>query len=260
MMATILDRLVESTLEILAQRQNSTPLAHLKDMAAAQRPARDFAVALSGPQIRLIAEVKRASPSKGVLNASIDAQSQARSYEQAGAAAISVLTEPRYFQGSLADLAAVSSAVNVPALRKDFILDPYQVYEARAFGADAILLIAAILSDRQLAALLDITRELGMAALVEVHDRIELERTLRLDAVNVVGVNNRNLNDFTVELQTTLALRPFVREGIVVVSESGIHTRDDVLRLAAARVNAILVGEALVTSPDPLTKIEELLA
>jgi len=254
----ILDRIVESTRRSLAERKAKTPLSALERAAGRREPSRDFAGALRGETISLIAEVKRASPSKGVLCPNLDASSLARVYSRGGAAAISVLTEPEYFRGSFADLEAVSAEVGLPVLCKDFIVDRYQVYEARAHGADAVLLIAAILTQRELEDLLEVARSLAMTALVEVHNRGELDRALSLSP-RVVGVNNRNLADFTVDLGTTLALRPAIPPGVVVVSESGIHTRDDVLKLQEANVDAILVGEALVTSPDPGAKIQELL-
>ena len=252
----ILDKIVASTREALAERKR--PLAELDEMMARQSPPRDFAAALSGKGIRLIAEVKRASPSKGDLSPDLDASSLARTYRAAGAAAISVLTEAEHFKGSLDDLAAVRQAVDLPLLRKDFILDPYQVYEARARGADAVLLIAAILSDADMLSLLEETRFMGMEALVEVHSQKELRRALAVGP-RVVGINNRNLADFSVDLETTLKLRPLIPGGVMVVSESGIHSREDVLRLEQAGVHAILVGEALVTSPDPAAKIAQLL-
>ena len=258
---SFLDRLVASTLEYLPQRKALRPLEEMKRLADGQRPARDFVGALRGEgraRIRLIAEVKRASPSKGMLCPSLDAPALARQYERAGAAAVSVLTEPRYFLGSLDDLTEVRAAVDVPLLRKDFTLDPYQVYEARACGADAILLIAAMLSQDQLAHLLDVTHGLGMAALVEIHDEEELERAAAAGP-GVIGINNRNLVNFTVDLETTLRLRRLVPGGTALVSESGIHTRTDVQRLARAGVDAILVGEALVTSADPAASVRELL-
>lgn len=231
--------------------------------------------------------------------------SLARRYENAGAVAISVLTEPRFFKGSLADLSTVSTAVGIPVLRKDFILDAYQIFEARAFGADAILLIAAILADEQLADLSEAAYGLGMGVLFEVHDEVELDRAIRLglldssllkpaspepvkistpveerrapgqrvDAVAsrsavagqrqpdriALGINNRNLVDFTVDLKTTLRLSSRVPAGVALVSESGVRSRDDVLRLEAAGVSAILVGEALVVSADPQERIRSLL-
>lgn len=279
----ILERLVAASLDELRERETAVPLAEVMRMLEKQRAPRDFVGAIRGPGVSLIAEVKRASPTKGDLNVTLDAVQLAKSYERAGAAAISVLTEPKFFKGNLLDLANVAAAVDLPVLRKDFVINEYQVYEARAFGADAILLIAAILSDEQLGHLLQTICELGMAALIEVHNETELQRSLvalerwragvssnagdRMDNVSgeramlpvAIGINNRNLVDFTVDLGATLALRPLVPEWLAVVSESGIGSHEDVLRLAAVGVDAILVGEALVKSDDPRAKIGSLM-
>ncbi|MCL0064433.1 indole-3-glycerol phosphate synthase TrpC [Dehalococcoidia bacterium] len=252
----ILDEIVATTKKLLAERKSRVSLAELEQAARDQTAPRDFTAALGGSNIKLIAEVKRASPSKGLLAPNIDAAAFARAYEEAGAAAVSVLTESEYFRGSLADLESVRAAVSLPILRKDFILDPYQVYEARAHGADAVLLIVAILGAGKLRHLLETVHSLGMTALVEIHDREELEQALAVDP-EIIGINNRNLANFSVSLETTLELRPLVPG--LVVSESGIHTRDDVVKLEDAGVDAILVGEALVSSPDPARKIRELL-
>jgi indole-3-glycerol phosphate synthase len=252
-----LEQIVNSTRKSLALHMEQTPLASLEKAIAYQASPRDFAGALQGDGIRLIAEVKRASPSKGLLSPNLAASSLAHVYNENGAAAISVLTEPDYFLGSFADLEAVRTEVDLPLLCKDFILDGYQIYKARAYGADAVLLIVAILSQHELKALLDTAHSLGMSALVEVHNRDELTKALKVSP-GIIGINNRNLGEFNVNLETTFKLRPLIPQGVLVVSESGIHTRDDVLKLQQAGVNAILVGEALVTSPDPAAKIAEL--
>jgi indole-3-glycerol phosphate synthase len=254
----VLEQIVNSTRKSLAQNMEQTPLASLERAIAYQASPRDFAGALRGDSISLIAEVKRASPSKGLLCPTLAASSLAHVYNENGAAAISVLTEADYFLGSFADLEAVRTEVDLPLLCKDFILDGYQIYKARAYGADAMLLIVAILSQHELKSLLDTTHSLGMSALVEVHNREELMKALKVSP-GIIGINNRNLGEFSVNLETTSKLRPLIPEGILVVSESGIHTRDDVIRLQQAGANAILVGEALVTSPDPAAKIAELL-
>jgi indole-3-glycerol phosphate synthase len=230
----------------------------VQEAARQQDTPRDFAGALSGQGISLIAEVKRASPSKGPLRPDLDASSLALTYRESGAAAISVLTEPDYFQGGFADLEAARASSELPVLCKDFIIDRYQVWEARAHGADAVLLIAAVLSQQELLDLQETARSLGMAALVEVHNQGELEKALDCRP-GIIGINNRNLADFSVDLGTTTSLRPLVPPGIPVVSESGIHTRDDVIALQKAGVQAILVGEALVTAADPAARIGELL-
>ena len=254
----ILEQIVNSTRKSLAQHKSQTPLANLERVIGHLPPPQDFAGALQGDNIRLIAEVKRASPSKGLLRRDLAASSLAHIYSQSGAAAISVLTESDYFWGSFADLEAVRMEVNLPLLCKDFIVDTYQIYEARAHGADAVLLIAAILTQHELRILLETTHSLGMTALIEVHNRYELIRALRLSP-RIIGINDRNLADFSVNLETTISLHPLIPSDILVVSESGIRTRDDVLSLEKAGVNAILVGEALVTSLDPAAKIYELL-
>lgn len=251
---TILDRIVTATRQALVRRQAELPFAELERRAAAQAAPCDLAAALRQKGIAVIAEVKRASPSRGPLRPDLDAAALAQAYVQGGAAAISVLTEEAHFRGSLADLETVRRQVTLPLLRKDFIIEPYQVYEARACGAAAVLLIAAILGDVQMTTLLREIHRLRMLALVEVHNRAELERALALGP-RLVGINNRNLADFSVSLETTLGLRPLVPQEVLVVSESGIHSRQDVLRLEQAGVNAILVGESLVTATDPALKL-----
>lgn len=254
----ILDRIVAATKELTARRRAALPLAELAPLAAARPAPRHFVAALRQPGISIIAEIKRASPSKGVLRADLDPALLAATYAAHGAAAISVLTEPSFFQGSLADLAAVRAAVALPLLRKDFIVDPYQVYEARAHGADAFLLIVAALSRPALADLIALGLELGLAALVEVHDEAEVAVALAAGA-RVVGVNNRDLADFSVDLTITPRLRRLIPPAIPVVGESGIHSPADVASLAAAGVDAVLIGEALVTSADPGARLRELL-
>jgi indole-3-glycerol phosphate synthase len=254
----ILDRIIESTRERVARLKSERPLDSVEEAARRREPPRDFAAALSGQGVSLIAEIKRASPSKGPLRPDLDAAALARAYAESGAAAISVLTEPEYFRGSFADLETARAAVSLPVLCKDFIIDAYQIHEARAHGTDAVLLIAAVLSGDELRTLLETARSQGMAALVEVHNQVELETALDCGP-GVVGINNRNLADFSVDLKTTLDLRSLIPSDVLVVSESGIHTRDNVLSLQAADVDAVLVGEALVTATDPAAKIAELL-
>jgi indole-3-glycerol phosphate synthase len=205
----------------------------------------------------VIAEIKKASPSKGVLREDFRPADIARSYEQGGAACLSVLTDVDFFQGSDAFLQQARSACKLPVIRKDFIIDPYQVVEARAIGADCILLIAACLDDDRLVALNDRAHELGMDVLVEVHDGDELDRLLRLDNV-LVGINNRNLRTFEVSLQTTIDLLPRIPEGRLVVTESGILGRDDVRVMREHGVNAFLVGEAFMRADEPGARLAEL--
>ena len=227
--------------------------------AAAQADAaRPFTGALADPGLSVIAEVKRRSPSRGVLAAGLDAVEQARIYDTAGAAAISVLTEPDHFDGSLDDLVAVRSAVTVPVLRKDFLIELAQVWEARAYGADAVLLIVAVLGAGDLGPMLAAAGDAGLDALVEVHD--EAEARIAVDAgAALIGVNNRNLSTFVTDLAVAERLAPIVRSGgAVVVAESGIHGAEDADRMAAAGYDAILVGEALVTDADPANRLAEL--
>jgi indole-3-glycerol phosphate synthase len=270
---TILDQIIEyKRTEELPGRMRDLPLDLVQRQAAIAPPPRDFVAALRhAPGVALIGEVKRASPSKGLLRADFDPLGLAMTYAANGAAAISVLTDEKFFQGSLDYLAQIrrgplpippppgggGSGWGLPLLRKDFIVHPYQVYEARAAGADALLLIAAVLSDGDLADLLALTHGLGMVALVEVRDADELARVLPLK-LRLVGVNNRDLHTFRVDLNTCLALRPLLPADVCFVAESGIHTHADVARLAAAGVDAMLVGEALVVAPDVAAKVREL--
>ena len=256
----ILDEIFAYKHEEVAERQRTRPLSQVRGEAEQAAPALDFAAALRGVRSKpaLIAEVKCASPSRGLLAKDFDPLRLARVYQENGAAAISVLTDERYFQGHLDYLRQISDlGLGLPLLRKDFVCDPYQLYEARAAGADAALLIAAYLEPALLRDLHGLARELGLAALVEVHSRAELEQALECGAL-LVGINNRDLRDFTVRLETTLALRPQVPEHVCLVAESGIHTAEDVARLAAARVDAILVGEALVVADDTAAKVRSL--
>lgn len=242
----------------LAARVLARPLDALRAAAEAEPPPRDFRAAVSGPAPRLIAEIKRVSPAKGALNPTLSPAGIAGAYAAAGAHALSVLTDETFFHGSDADLVEARAAVELPVLRKDFVISPYQLYEARALGADAVLLIAALLDSTQLAELHGLAGELGLTALVEVHAPEEVESALRAGAT-LVGINNRNLATFHVDLATTEAVRPLLPAGVTVVSESGIATADDARRVLAAGTTAILVGEALVTAPDPATRIGELL-
>lgn len=253
---TILDEIFAHKRTEVASRQQVRPLAAVRSAAEAARPALDFVGALRSAAHRpaLIAEVKCASPSKGLLAKNFDPLRLAETYRQNGAAAISILTDERYFRGHLDYLTQIAdhfalSGRRLPLLRKDFICDAYQVYEARAAGADAVLLIAAHLDPLELRDLHALICTLGMTPLVEVHNRAELEAAAQLD-LRLLGVNNRDLRDFSVRLETTLDLRPLVPDGICLVAESGIHTPTDVARLHAAGVDAILVGEALVTAQD----------
>ncbi|MDP8255850.1 MAG: indole-3-glycerol phosphate synthase TrpC [Candidatus Alcyoniella australis] len=218
-----------------------------------------FENALAAPGISLIAEIKRASPSRGALRPDLDPVALAHIYRRAGAAAISVLTDEPFFEGCLDDLRLAVKAGGLPVLRKDFIIDCYQILEAADAGAAAVLLIVAALDQPQLIGLIDYAHELGLAALVEVHDAPELERAQASDA-RVIGINNRNLTSFKTDLQTSFDLLPLIDEDRLTVAESGIHDAGEVQSLERAGVNAVLVGEALVTAIDPAAKIEELLS
>ena len=254
----ILDQILRRKRDEVQRSQAALPLQAVQAAAAQADGPREFAAALRRPGVSLIAEVKRASPSKGPLRPDLDAVALARAYAQGGAAALSVLTDGHFFQGSLEDLRAVRHSVGLPVLRKDFTIDPYQVYEARAAGADAILLIVAALDDQALHSLHRLAVELGLAALVEVHSEAELARALKLGPA-IIGVNNRDLQTFEVSLDTTARLRPLVPAGVALVAESGVHSRSDVARLEALGVDAILVGESLVRAPHPGAKIQELM-
>jgi len=256
-----LQQIVADNRADLEARKRDVPLAELQGMASGQSPALDFAAALRGDGISLIAEVKKASPSRGIISHDFNPVEIALTYAGNGAAAISVLTEPRYFQGSLDYLADIKRALGdmrPPLLRKDFIVDPYQVYEARAYGADAILLIVAILTPQSLAELLELGHQVGMKCLVEVHNEAEVEIALASGA-GIIGINNRDLNTFAVDLATTGRLRPLIPPDRIVVGESGIKSRKDMEKLKKWGVDAVLVGESLMSAPDIAARMKELL-
>lgn len=252
--------------QILADKRNEVdcakrrqPTEVVRVRAANAAPVRSFSAALRSAETpALIAEVKKASPSKGIIRQDFDPVEIAREYAANGATCISVLTDEPYFQGHLAYLAAIRNAVDSPLLRKDFIIDPYQLLEARASGADAVLLITAALKAYELSSLLAETRALGMEAIVEAHDREEIEEAVAAGAT-LIGINNRDLHTFRTTIQTTIDLMPAIPEGCLVISESGINHRADVERLGAAGVHAVLVGEALMREGDIGAKVRELL-
>jgi indole-3-glycerol phosphate synthase len=249
-MSTILDLIVASKRREIAEARAGLPDAALEAQLAFAPPVRDFRAALDRPgDVRILAEIKKAAPSAGVLRADFNPVAIARTYEQHGAAAISVLTDEPFFQGCLAHLRAVRAAVSIPVLRKDFVLDRYQVLEARCVGADAVLLIAEILDDAGLRDLLKATWGVGMEALVELHDAGNLPRVVASGA-RLIGINNRDLRTFTTRLEHTLDLAAKVPPDCCLVSESGIGTNADVLRLQSAGVRAVLVGESLMRCPD----------
>lgn len=257
---TFLDRLIAATREVIAERQALAPLDAVRQLATQAPEPRDFTGALqtaAGESARLIAEVKRASPSKGLLAERFEPVEQAMAYAAGGAAVISVLTEPKFFLGSLNHLRAVRAAVDVPVLRKDFIIEPYQIYEARAAGADAILLICALLDNAQLATYLALAHTLGMEALVEAHNVEETRRAVAVGA-RVIGVNSRDLHTFAVDTDVVRHLRPLVPEARVFIAESGIFDVAGTARARAWGADMILVGEALMRAPDPTAKAREL--
>ncbi len=257
----ILDDILTNKRAEIAERKRAMPAKALEPLARSAPAPRDFLAALAGGRqrgIRLIAEYKRASPSKGIIRADLDPAQAGRLYESAGAAAISVLTDEKFFSGKLEDLRAVRAAVAIPVLRKEFIIDPWQLLEARAAGADAVLLIAAALTDAQLREFRMRALDLGMHCLVEVHNEAELGRAL-VSGAAIVGINNRNLRSFHVDLETTFRLRAAIPQEKVVVSESGIATREDALRLQGAGVDAMLVGETLMRRTDPAEAARELM-
>ncbi len=262
-MTDILSQIVAVKRQEIAAAQNKKPLDMVRADAESRVLTRDFAGALrakiAAGQPAVIAEIKKASPSKGVLREDFIPADIAQSYAESGAACLSVLTDVQFFQGCADYLKQARASCQLPVLRKDFIVDAYQVYESRAMGADAILLIAACLEDAQMKEFEAIARSLDMAVLVEVHDAQELQRALKLKTP-LIGVNNRNLKTFEVSLDTTLTLMRDLPQDRLLVCESGIHTRDDVLRMGAAGVNAFLVGEAFMRAADPGNALAELFA
>lgn len=254
---TVLDSILDGVRADVAAREAVLDLAAVKAAAQAAPPALDAAAALRASGIGVIAEVKRASPSKGALADIPDPAVLAAAYEAGGARVISVLTEERRFHGSLADLDAVRRAVNIPILRKDFIVGPYQIHEARAHGADVILLIVAALEQSVLTSLLDRTESLGMTALVEVHTEEEADRALEAGA-SVIGVNARNLKTLEVDMDTFGRIAPGLPTDVVKIAESGVRGTADLLAYAGAGADAVLVGEGLVTSGDPRAAVAEL--
>ncbi len=257
----ILDEIVAHTRDVVAASRRAMPPSALRERAGWHEPRRRFRAALAAaPALpAVIAEIKRASPSRGVIRQQFDPPAHGRSYAAGGATALSVLTEARWFQGSLEDLAAVRAAVTLPLLRKDFLVDVYQVEEARAWGADAVLVIAAVGDPALRADLLAAAAEHGLDALVEVHDTRELEWAAAAGAV-LIGVNNRDLRTFETTLATTERLAAGVPPGALLVAESGIHTAADLRRMAAAGARAVLIGEAFMRAPEPGAALRELLA
>lgn len=265
--AHILEEIVWYKEREVPMLREKMPLDKLKKQVAVMAPPLDFlgAIQQGKTQPAVIAEVKKASPSKGVIRADFDPVEIAKSYQRGGASCLSVLTDRKFFQGSFENLAAVRQAVDLPLLCKEFIIYPYQIYYARVHGADAVLLIAAILEDVDLQYFIKIARGLGMTALIEVHTAAEFDRVLKLDGVKLIGINNRNLADFSVDLQTTQLLLASRRQeigdrGISIVSESGLHTAEDIKIVMEAGANAVLIGESLVKQDDPGRAIVDMFA
>jgi indole-3-glycerol phosphate synthase len=254
-----LEKVIAIKKEEINRKKTSSSLEEMKEMVSDLPSPRDLteSISKSGP-MALIAEIKQASPSAGVIGDGADIAGMACAYQAGGASAVSVLTEPHFFQGALSHLRQVQEAVSLPVLQKDFIIDPFQIYEGRMAGADAILLIAAILDPRQLRELAALARSLGLVPLVEIHDEEDLKKIAGLDLL-LIGINNRNLKTLGVDLETTIRLIERVHRGAMVISESGIKDRKDVLRLQEAGVKGILVGEVLMRAADPAGKIRELL-
>lgn len=255
----MLDKIVAKTEERLIEAKAIKSLDELKEEVSKLEISDEFPFkqALKDPEIAIIAEVKKASPSKGLIAEDFDYIGIAKEYEQAGASAISVLTEPYFFQGSNNYLKEISENVNIPLLRKDFTIDEYMIWEAKSIGASAILLIVSILDDAQLKEYLDLAHELGLSAIVETHDADEI-RTAMDAGAQIIGVNNRNLADFTVDINNSINLRSLVNDDIRFISESGIKTKEDVTRLKENNVDAVLIGEILMRSDDKKSMIYEL--
>jgi indole-3-glycerol phosphate synthase len=254
----MLDKIIAQKRQEIEQRKKIVTLTYLQERIARQKPSLDIALNLKGNHIRLIAEVKQASPSRGMLIPNLNPVELAQTYAEGGAAAISVLTEENYFMGSIEHLAAIREVVGLPLLRKDFIFDPYQVYESRAYGADALLLIVAVLNQEQLKELVSLSHSLGLRCLVEVHNKGEVERAI-LSEAEIIGINNRDLDTFSIDINMTRRLRPLIPQERIVVSESGIKNKRDIEKLGKWGVDAVLVGEALVTAGDIPTKMKELI-
>jgi indole-3-glycerol phosphate synthase len=256
----ILNEIVSHNLQELELKKRKLPMKELRRMSLQQPQPLDFSSGLRGKEIQLIAEVKQASPSRGIIRPDFDPVEIAQTYADNGASAISVLTENRYFQGSLNHLEDIRNALHnkIPLLRKDFIFDSYQIYESRAYGADSLLLIAAILKPAKLQELLQLSHELHMSCLVETHNEAEVEIALKSEA-KIIGINNRDLTNFRVDIATTERLRPLIPPDRIVVSESGIKERKDIEGLRQLGINAVIVGESLMSAPDIAAKMRELL-
>ena len=254
----ILDKIITAKKEEVAHLKRTMPLSELKKATRDLPSPRDFRDAISGKPCSIIAEVKRRSPSKGVLREDFDHVKIASLYEENGATAISVLTDTEFFGGDKSYLANIKETVQIPLLRKDFIIDPYQIYETRRLNGDALLLIAGILEEEQLTEYIRLTESLGLSALVEVHSMEDLDKALFAEA-SIIGINNRNLKKFSTDLKTSLDIAPHIPADNIIISESGIHTRDDIELLMNAGIHTFLIGETLMKSENIALKLKELL-
>jgi indole-3-glycerol phosphate synthase len=255
---SILENILENTRQEVAVIKKTMPLEQLREMSGFQRQCFSLVKALHHKEVSIIAEIKKASPSRGIIRKDFNPLAIAKEYVAGGASAISMLTDKKYFRGDIQFISDVRAFISLPILRKDFIVDSYQLTEAKAFGADAVLLIAAALEPKQLHDLYDEANELGLDCLVEVHNEQELE-TLDLKQVKIIGINNRNLFDFTVDVNTTLRVAAEIPKGITIVSESGISSRSDIDQLAEHGIHAVLVGESLMRAESPGKALESLL-
>jgi len=254
-----LDNIIDYKKSELEERKQKVPIGALKSQLQFIKGRRDFRKALSNVHgTRIIAEVKKASPSKGVIREDFDHVEIARTYEREGAAAISVLTDSHFFQGDIEYLSQIRCVVDIPLLRKDFIIDEYQVLEAMVYGADALLLIAAVLGEKELQNLYDMTRSLGMQVLVEIHDKRDLKKAKKIGA-EIIGINNRNLKSFRTDIKTTVRLARLISEDKIIVSESGINTKEDLAFLKKGGADAFLIGEAFMREQDPGVLLRELI-
>ena len=254
----ILDRIVEAKRHEVAARKEMTPFAHMEDARGNLLPVRDFRGAIDNAPCSIIAEVKRSSPSKGRIREEFDPVQIATIYQDNGAHAVSVLTDEAFFEGKGEYLTAIKKTIDLPLLRKDFIIDPYQIYETRIIGGDAVLLIASLLEQGQLREYITLAEALGLAPLVEVHTREELDMALAAEA-EIIGINNRNLQTFATDIETTLKLAPLIPSDRTVVTESGINTREDIEQLMEAGIHCFLIGEILMRAEDIGWKLRELL-
>lgn len=257
-MQTILDKIITETRKQLTYKEKITPLEVLKKYTTAQTHVRDFIHAISRPgEISIIAEMKQASPSAGILRQNYDVKEIATKFYKGGARAISVLTEEKYFKGSINHISIVHNTTELPILRKEFVISPYQIYETRTAGADAILLIAKILPKQQLKEYIHIAEEIGLQVVVEVHDKEDVNKVIDLKP-QIIGINNRNLETFEVDINTTLNILSLLPENVATISESGIKSKADILKLKNAGINAVLIGELLMRSSDILTTLKSL--